>query len=383
MKNEPYEGFEQGIAKPPVEANSLFLRISRNCPWNRCTFCPIYESEKFSLRPVEHVMEDINMVHKHAEVLLKLSDGDGMISHKSLIEAKKRVDKSEYVAFHAARNWISAGMKSIFIQDADSLVIKPSDLIKILLHIKKCFPMAEKITSYARSHTIVRISDENLKKIADAGLNRIYIGLESGSDNVLKFTKKGCLKKDHIKAGKKVKKAGMELSENIMAGLGGKKYSKEHALESADTVNQINPDSIRLLSFAMPDKAEQFADISKDWFEKCTDIMMAKEILLFIRSLDGITSTVKSDHILNLLEDVNGTLPRDKLKMTGIIEKFLDMDPGKQMIYQIGRRSGIFSSTEDLDNTGKVMQIEQKCRQQGITPGNADEAVSEMTQRFV
>ncbi|MCP4024138.1 MAG: radical SAM protein, partial [Desulfobacteraceae bacterium] len=234
MTNEAYKGFEQGPIRPPSEANSLLLRITRNCPWNNCTFCPVYKSRKFSLRPVDHIIKDIDTVHLHIKALLKKADAGGRIPYNAITDIKNEMDEFNPQGFHAALSWISSGMESIFIQDANSLIIKPIHLIQILLHLKKRFPMATRITSYARSHTIVRISDENLKKMADAGLNRIHIGMESGSDTILKLVKKGCTKKDHIKAGLKVKKAGMELSEYIMPGLGGQKYSREHAEESAD-----------------------------------------------------------------------------------------------------------------------------------------------------
>ncbi len=383
MTDEKYNGFEQGPIRPPNEANSLLLRITRNCPWNNCTFCPVYKKRKFSLRPLDHILEDINAVHRYTQRLLSLADETGSISYESIVNAKKDLNQIEIHPFHAALSWISTGMKSIFIQDANSLIIKPQDLIKILRHLKKCFPMVQRITSYARSHTIVRISDDHMKQISDAGLNRIHIGLESGSDTVLKFVRKGCLKKDHIKAGQKVKNAGIELSEYIMPGLGGKKLSKEHALESADTLNQINPDFIRLRSFAIPNRVKQFTDISKDWFEQCTDTMIAKEIRLFLQSLERISSTIKSDHILNLFEDINGTLPGDKSKMTGVIETFLDMDPENQMIYQIGRRSGMFSSINEMNDSHKAVKIRKQCQQQGITPENVDHAIQEMLKRFI
>ncbi len=178
MINELYKGFEQGPIKPSSELNSLVFRFSRNCSWNKCTFCSLYEDDKFSLRPVNQIMEDINIVYKQVKSLMKLSGSQNKISNEHFINLKKKVAKSEHIALHMARTWIEAGMKSIFIQDADGLELNPSDLIELLSYIKQCFPMAEKTTTFAKSHTIVQISDENLKKMADAGLNRINIGIE-------------------------------------------------------------------------------------------------------------------------------------------------------------------------------------------------------------
>ncbi|MCP4021443.1 MAG: radical SAM protein, partial [Desulfobacteraceae bacterium] len=148
-------------------------------------------------------------------------------------------------------------------------------------------------------------------------------------------------------------------------------------------LNQISPDFIRLRSFAVPNRAKQFSDISKDWFVHLTDKKIAKEILLFLQSLDGITSTIKSDHILNLFEDVNGTLPKDKAMMTGIIETFLDMTPENQMVYQVGRRSGIFSSITQMNNRQQVDEIKEQCSQNGITPENVDVTIKRLLKRFM
>jgi len=378
-----YNGFEQGPIRPPSEAASLLLRISRNCPWNHCTFCPVYKGSKFSLRPVEHVIKDIDSLSEQVEILQNEIRQTGTISMERLNQIRTKIDSSNFQAFNAAVNWLSNGMESIFIQDANSLVIKPSDLMIILKHIKKSFPWVKRVTSYARSHTLARISDDNLKKIADAGLNRIHIGLESASDNVLEMVKKGATKQIHITAGKKVKNAGMELSEYVMPGLGGQKYSKEHALETADALNQINPDFIRLRTLALPRKGTLADDYNSGLFQKCTDFMMAKEILLFLENLSGITSYVKSDHILNLLEEIDGKLPEDKDKLCKSVTKFLEMDPENRMYFQVGRRVGILSCLDDLKDNNKLDQVKNACSQYGINQQNVDSMIDEMMKRFV
>ncbi|MBW1609493.1 MAG: radical SAM protein, partial [Deltaproteobacteria bacterium] len=255
--------------------------------------------------------------------------------------------------------------------------------LEILLHLKKRFSWAERITSYARSHTIARIKDRDLKKFKDAGLNRIHIGLESGSDRVLKMAQKGVTKDTHIKAGLKVKKAGMELSEYIMPGLGGKAYSGIHARETADALNRINPDFIRLRTLAIPNSVELYDDYAAGNFEKCTDLMMAKEILIFLESLNGITSVVKSDHILNLFQNLEGKLPRDKARMLDIVHRFLAMDPERQCVYQVGRRFGFFSRLRDMESPRRLAKAEKACRQFGITPENVDEVIDELMKRFI
>jgi len=381
--DESYQGFEQGPIRPPSEAYSLLIRVTRSCPWNRCTFCPVYKGSRFSIRSVDHVKGDIDSVHGYIEVIKQMADESGRILRSEVRKGIEDYEKLDPKAFNAALNWFAGGMNSVFIQDADSLIIKPSNLVEILIHLKKHFPWVERVTSYARSHTIVRIKDPDLKAIRDAGLNRIHIGLESGSDKVLKMVKKGVTKETHVKAGLKVKKAGMELSEYIMPGLGGREYSKIHALETADALNRINPEFIRLRTLAIPNSVELFDDWEAGGFEKCTDLMMAKEILLLIESLNGITSVLKSDHILNLFENVEGTLPRDKERMLEILRTFLAMEPERQCLYQVGRRLGFFSSLSDMESPHRLAKAEKTCQQLGITPDNVDEAIDELMKRFI
>ncbi len=380
---EKYQGFEQGPIRPPSEAYSLLVRVTRNCPWNRCTFCPVYKDTRFSIRPKDHVIKDIDSVFRSVEIIQKTAREDGNVPLTEIRKASGNGDNVDPLAFNAALNWARDGMRSVFIQDANSLIIKPSDLVEILKHLKTRFPWVERITSYARSHTIARISDDNLKAIKNAGLNRIHIGLESGSDKVLKMTQKGVTKEAHIKAGLKVKKAGMELSEYVMPGLGGKAYSKEHAVETADALNRINPDFIRLRTLAIPNSVSLYDDFETGRFEKCSDLMMAKEVLLFIESLNGITSVLKSDHILNLFQNLEGKLPENKEDMLDIVRRFLGMTPDRQCVYQVGRRLGYFSRLSDMENPRRLDRAEKACKKFGITPENVDKVIDELMKRFI
>ena len=380
---DSYRGFEQGPIRPPSEAHSLLIRVTRNCPWNRCRFCRVYKETDFSIRPVEHVKKDIDAVHHHIEILRTLADASGRIDGSELKKAAAQTPREQALAFNAAINWVAGGMSSIFIQDANSLVIRPSDFLDILKHLRMRFPHVERITSYARSHTIARLKDGDLWEFGNAGLNRIHIGLESGSDKVLQMVKKGVTKETHIKAGLKVKQAGIELSEYVMPGLGGKRLSDDHALETADALNRINPDFIRLRTLAIPNSALLFSDWNSGKFEKCSDIGTVREILRFIENLDGITSTVRSDHILNLLQDVEGTLPQDKPRMVETLQSFLDMEPRIQCVYQVGRRLGLFAGLKDMENPVRLEKAAKSCAELGVTPENVDAFVDEIAKRFI
>lgn len=378
-----YQGFEQGPIRPPSEAESLLLRLTRNCPWNRCTFCSVYKGRSFSLRSVDDIIRDIDMVHTCLVEIIREYEEKGMLEISRINEIFNGLGTNDRTAFNAAVQWFSTGMKSIFIQDANSLIMKPDDFIYILNHIKKQFPMAERITSYARSHTIVRIKADDLQRIAHAGLNRIHIGLESGSDKVLKMIKKGVTKQVHIKAGVKIMNTGMELSEYVMPGLGGVEFSEEHAIESADALNQINPDFIRLRTLAVPGRTPLAEDWRTGKFKKCTDIMVAEEIKLFLENLRGINSCIKSDHILNLLEGVEGQMPGDKEKMLNVVSEFLELSPEKKIWFQMGRRMGIFTGIDDMNNPAGLDRVKKICSLYNVTPDTINSVIDQVMKRFV
>ncbi len=380
---DPYEGFEQGPIRPPSEAHSLLVRLTRNCPWNHCTFCRVYKKRKFSLRSVDNIIKDIDFLHGYIERIRQIIKPGGFMDNEVIDALYASFQEKDRVAFNAAMNWYAEGMKSVFLQDANSLIMRPDDLVTVLSHLKICFPHIERITSYARSHTVARIRQEDLKRIARAGLNRIHIGMESGSDRVLEHIRKGATKAVHIKAGLKVKEAGMELSEYVMPGLGGIEYSIEHAMETASALNSINPEFIRLRTLALTDGTELSAQAARGEFEKPGDAMMAKEIRLFLESLDGIESHVKSDHILNLFETINGKLPEDKEKMIAIIDRFFELALEDRVLYQIGRRMGFFRGPEDMEDSPHLDRVKQACRYYGVTPVNVDSVIDELMKRFV
>jgi histone acetyltransferase (RNA polymerase elongator complex component) len=382
QKKQKYQGFEQGPIRPPSEASSLLIRLTRNCPWNRCTFCPVYKGTSFSLRPVDHIIKDIDLVKFQIDRIQEYNP-NGNMTQESASTLWNQTAPHQQTEFHAAINWFANQMKSVFLQDANSLIIKPENLIKILTHLRSLFPNVQRITSYARSHTISRISQNDLNTIAMSGLNRIHIGLESGSDAVLTLVKKGVDKKTHIKTGQKVKEASMELSEYIMPGLGGQALSEMHALETADAINQINPDYIRFRSLAIPSSIPLKKMVDQGEFVQCSDIQIAREIHLMISNFKNIQSVVTSDHVLNLFEDVQGRLPQDQNKMLSIIEHFLNLSPKEQMIYQIGRRLGIMQFLSQLNNSSIRNQVESICDQMNITPDNVDASIQELITRFI
>lgn len=342
--------FEQGPIRPPSESTSFLLRITRNCPWNQCLFCPVYKGRKFSLRSVEEIKGDIQAARDIAEDIKALS---WRLGNRGEINSEiiGYIFKSDGFSgsYRSIAMWLYYGSGACFLQDADNLIMKTKDLLEILNFLRERFPEITRITTYSRSRTIVNKSLDSLKKIREAGLNRIHVGMESGYDPLLKLIKKGVNSAQHIEAGRKVLEAGMELSEYVMPGLGGQKMWKEHAIETAKALNNINPNFIRLRSLRVPDRAPLYEKLITGEFKTQTDDMLAEEIRLFIAGLEGITSMVTSDHIMNLLEEVTGKLPEDKEKMLEVIKKYQSLPDHERLLYRFGRRGGAYRSTDDLE----------------------------------
>jgi hypothetical protein len=330
------------------------------------------------LRHVDDVKRDIDAIHKHVEALRQIADDQGHVSQSDVRAAAACIKPEDMDAFAAAVHWASAGMESIFLQDANSLIMKPAKLLDILIHIKKCFPWVQRITSYARSHTLARIGDEDLSRLAKAGLNRIHVGLESGSDKVLEMVNKNATKQQHVDAGIKVKRAGIELSEYVMPGLGGMELSEEHALETADALNQIDPDFIRLRTTRIFEGLELYDQFRAGSFQKCTEEMIVREIRLFIERLEGITSVLKSDHMNNLLEDVEGEFPDDKERMITRLDGFLALESSQQALYFLGRGVGIFRGVQDMEDPARLQAAKSAYDRLGATPETVEGIIMEL-----
>ena len=376
-QEQTYYGFEQGPIRPPSEANSLLIRVTRNCPWNRCSFCSVYKNQKFSLRPLEHIIRDIDQIHAAISIVQDQARQNGNLDGEQLNQIANKYYSGVQNEFFTAINWLLKGEGSVFLQDANSLIIKPDDLIVILNHLTTCFPWITRITSYARSHTINRISDEKMQLLADAGLNRIHIGMESGSDRVLAKINKGVTKQEHIDAGKRVKRCAIELSEYVMPGLGGADLSSLHATETADALNQINADFIRLRTLAIPPGIDLYDEYKAGQFKRCTDLQIVKEIRTFIAQLDGIESQLKSDHFYNLLQIVEGSLPEDKDQMLTVIDDFLSLPASEQLLFQLGRRMGQFQLLSDLQSPPRRQHVEHVRDRLKATAENIDQIIEE------
>jgi len=275
--------------RPPNEAASALIRASRGCPWNKCLFCTMYKTLKFKPRSVEEVKRDID---KAAEIY--------------------------------------KGAKTVFVADSDSLAMKNID--EIIQHIKLRFPDADRITSYARAKTLMKLGNERLKKIKEAGLTRVHVGLESGDKKTLEFMQKGATPEEMIAGGKAAKTAGLELSFYILIGAGGKDRLKEHAMESARVCNEANPDFIRLRTLVIQHGSLLEEKKNAGQYKPTSPIEKLQEVRMLIENLQVKQCELASDHFTNniwvdnqvVYRGVYGILPQDKQDMLDILNHALD-----------------------------------------------------------
>ena len=385
--NTTNQEFEQGPIRPPNEARSLLLRLTRNCPWNQCLFCPVYKNRKFSLRTVDEIKQDIQSAKQIADDIKSISwklGHSGTVNDAVISTIFNQPGTSNNYKSIAA--WLYYQTDACFLQDADNLIMKTKDLVEVLTFLKEQFPDIKRITTYSRSRTVIRKSVDALKQIRKAGLDRVHIGLETGYDRLLKLMKKGVTGEQHIDAGKKLVQAGMEVSEYVMPGLGGQEMWREHAIETARVLNQINPHFIRLRSLRVPERVPLHEKLTDGSFSMQSDDMLAEEIKLFIETLAGINSTVTSDHIMNLLEDVSGKLPEDQENMLSVIQAYQDLPDSDRLIYRAGRRGGAYRSINDLKSDpatyqkikSLIQEIQQNEGDQGV-----EKMITEMVDRYI
>jgi radical SAM superfamily enzyme YgiQ (UPF0313 family) len=303
--------FETGVYRPPSEGGSfsLLVRFTRNCPWNRCTFCGMYKTEKFEVRTVSEIKQDIDAIAALSGDLKQTSidlGHDGRITRGAAVELIRKLPELNYHAgFTMVYHWLLSGAKTAFIQDANSLIMKTEDLIEALQYLRAAFPTIERVTSYVRSKTLAQKKAEELSAIRDAGLDRVHVGLETGDDDLLKKIRKGVTAEGHIKGGRKALEAGFQLSEYWMPGLGGKAMTEAHAENTARVLNEIDPHYIRSRPLHPIPGTPLAAQANDAEFVMLTPKEQLLEIRRMVETLE-VTSRVCFDHAGNYWKDRHG-----------------------------------------------------------------------------
>jgi len=338
-------GFEVGMYRPPSEGGSfsLLLRWTRNCPWNNCTFCGMYKHEKFSLRSVEEIKGDIDSIAELTKDMQALSwrmGFGGEINRDVIIGMIKDVPElNTSHGFVMILNWLSSGGKTAFLQDGNSLQMSSDKLVEVLTHLRATFPSLERVTTYARSKTLSRKAQEELTAIRKAGLDRLHVGLETGDDALLKKTKKGVIGAEHIDGGQKAMKAGFQLSEYWMPGLGGKESWEDHARNTALVLNGINPHYIRSRPFSPGAGTPIHDEYEAGTLTLLSPQEVLMELKLMVETLD-VASRVCFDHAGNYWVNRSGNLlftqiyegykfPEEKPRVLDLIEEGIEAQEGR------------------------------------------------------
>ncbi|WP_432408125.1 radical SAM protein [Wukongibacter sp. M2B1] len=262
--------YEGSVYRPPSEARSLIIQVTIGCSHNKCTFCNMYKDKKFRVRKLEEIIEDL----------------------KEAREYYPRVRK-------------------IFLADGNALVLKNEVLKEILLTIKELFPECERVGIYGAPQDLLRKSVEELSELKRLGVGIVYLGIESGSDEILKYINKGVNSAQMIEAGQKVVSSGIELSVMIISGLGGKERWKKHAIESARVLNAINPDYIALLTLLLNPGTKMYEEVQSGKLKLLNPNEVMVETKELISNLDVTNCMFRSNHASNYVP-LGGTLSEDK-----------------------------------------------------------------------
>jgi len=361
--------FEIGSLRPPSEGgrSSLLLRVSRNCPWNRCTFCygRFYNREPFEVRSAADVNADVDSVRAIRDELSALSWKLGYSGEigplAPMLESRlfygketKKLGETEFKNLYClitVFNWLVSGGENCFLQDADTPFMDTNQLMEVISHLRETFPSIKKITSFARSKTLASKEVQELSRLHQAGIIRLYVGLETGDDEVLKYVDKGVTAEEHIEAGKKAVEAGFELSECVMPGLGGGNMWVQHARNTARVLNEINPQFIGLSPFVPVDRTPLLEAYRRGEFQLTSPHERLQEIKLMIGNLE-VTSRVCFTHPFNasyrsgnrfvplMKQDFNGyKFPQEKGTVLELIDKGLQMD--ENVFLDVRKMAGI------------------------------------------
>lgn len=349
MTEEKQTTYRIGPIRPPSEANSLLLQITEGCTWNKCRFCSLYKHEGFKAFTVESIKKDIDVMAEYTEIAAGFQREDGTWDKRAALERLDRMTREEQNCYYLVYRWLAHGGENVFLQDGNSLAVKTERVVEVLHYLRKKLPTIRRITTYGRAETLSKISVEQYKSLKEAGLDRIHSGFESGSDQVLQLINKGTTSEQEITAGKNIREAGIELSVYFMPGIGGKALSRENALETARVVREINPDFVRIRTAVVNEGTELWRDYLDGSFQLCSDNEKLTEIKLLIENAKNCTGVLASDHIINLLQEIQGRLDTDREKMLEIIDEYFSLTKAEQRIFQLARRSGWIVSPAELE----------------------------------
>lgn len=261
------------VYRPPSEAYSLIIQVTYGCSHNRCAFCDMYDDKHFSMRPMEEIREDFELarrVYRHVE--------------------------------------------RVFLADGDALMRKTDDLVQILGLVYGLFPECQRVTCYASPTSLQIKSEEELRLLREKGLKMVYMGLESGCDAVLERMDKGHTAAQIIAAGQKARRSGLQLSVTAISGLGSRELWREHAVETAQAFNAMNPEYIGLLTLMVEPGTPLEKWVREGSFYVLKPVEVMQEMELFLQHIDSPGSVFRMNHASNYLT-LKGTLNQDRERL--------------------------------------------------------------------
>ena len=279
------------IIRPPSEWKSYFLPLTSGCSNNTCTFCGYYGS-KLQIRDVDDIKSEIDAV--------ALFTGKGI-----------RLPNVSKVVYAVAQGWDG---KRVFLQDGDALVYPFPKLREVLQYLNGKLPGVERIGTYATPQDILRRSSDELKELRRLKMGIFYTGLETGDDELLQKIGKGVSSGEVVEAGKKVKGAGISFSVTIILGLGGIEGSKEHVLETAKVLTEIDPDYVGALTLTLVPGTPLYEQWERNEFHPLSPFQSLEELRLIIENSNFTDCFFSSMHASNYLS-VRGKLPQDRERM--------------------------------------------------------------------
>ncbi len=287
--------YDGPIYRPPSEADSLLVQATVGCPHNLCTFCMVYKGGvKFKVRPMAAIKADLD---------------------------------------EAAADYGSQ-VRTLFFPAGNTIAMPAASLAEICRYSYTLFPHLHRITVYGSSHYIHRKGADQLNALAQAGLGRIHVGVESGDDAILTRIRKGATAADHIAAGQLARAAGIEINAYVILGIGGQERTESHARETARVINEMQPDVVRLRTFVPKVNTPLLEDVQAGRFQMLSPHQVLTETLALIAQI-AIPTRVTSDHYTNYL-DVAGRLPEDREAMLGKLRQALSRDESTFRPFFIG-----------------------------------------------
>lgn len=294
-----YEGM---VYRPPSEAYSLIVQVTTGCSQNTCTFCAMYKDARFKIRSLKEIKEDFLYAKAHYR-----------------------------------------GINRIFLADGDALIMPFEDLLEILKFIEELFPNLDRVSLYASPRSILSKTKEQLETLRAHNLKLAYLGIESGSDKVLKDIKKKATADEIIRGGKMIRDAGIQLSATLIMGLGGVKDSKEHVRGSIEVLNAINPDYLGLMTLLVKSGTGIYDEVQAGNFTQLSPEEILLETLDLIKGVELNGTVVRSNHVSNYAH-VSGVLNKDKAAIIRQLEVALentDFTMSKLMRDRYARQTGL------------------------------------------